>query len=449
VKKIGGKLFAGFLCMTVISIGLLWLVQAVFMKDNYLNQRVQSINSYIDGMNKSGATDYKIIESVLNVSIMAVDTAGKAEYVSGNLPMKGLLQRKITELMEKNTDGQVQYLQEAPQETRYAEMTRKLDSGIYLFVVFSLVDVNEASRMLLQQLWIITAALLALSLILAVILSRMFSKPIVRVTNAAREMSEGKLDISLPVKSRDEIGQLTKALNELGAELKKTEDLRRELIANVSHELRSPLSVIQGFAETVRDVTWPDEKKRSFQLTIISEEAQRLSKIVSDILDYSRLQSGVESLCVEDFNVCTVLKEAVSRYEIEGNRKGLIIGLDCPDVKVRFDKGRFIQVVGNLLNNAVNHAFEHTEIHVSAENIDDAARITIENKGKPIPYDELDRIWDRYHRVPQTGDGRNTGTGLGLSIVKSILSQHGVSFGVSSDEKSTVFWFDTVPVKRV
>ena len=445
MKHIVSKLFAGFLCMAVLTVGLLWLVQAVFFKDSYLNARVDAISRALKDAVPAGDADYQELEASLNVSLLAVDSAGGVIYMSQGLPMRGLLTRQLPELMQSSAEGEVQYLQTDSQDTRYALLGQAKAEG-YIFAVFSLVDVGEASRLLLQQLWIITAVLLAAALVLAVVLSRMFSRPIVRVTRAAKHMAEGKYDVALPVGTRDEIGQLTATLNELGSELKKTEDLRRELIANVSHELRAPLAIIQGFAETVRDVTWPDEEKRTAQLTMISEEAARLSRVVTDILDYSRLQSGVDKISVSDFPGNPALREIASRYEIEAGKKGVAIQFVCPEITLRFDPGRFTQVVGNLLGNAIHHAADASTIHIRCEQAEGGAKISVENTGQPIPEGELERIWDRYYRAPQTGGEKSVGTGLGLSIVKSILIQHNVPFGVSSDEEHTVFWFMTLPI---
>jgi signal transduction histidine kinase len=310
------------------------------------------------------------------------------------------------------------------------------------------VDVENASRILLQQLWIITAVLFVLSITLAIILAHMFSRPIRRVTQAAREMASGMLDIHLPVCSKDEVGQLTVALNELGVELKKTENLRHELIANVSHELRSPLTVIRGFAETVRDVTWPDQEKRSSQLTMIADEASRLSKIVSDILDYSRLQAGVDHIEITDFSVCSKLSEVIDHYKPEAEKKNLSLNLDCPDLTVRFDQNRFSQVLINLLNNAINHAAIGSSVFINVAVKSHEARVSIQNSGKSIPAEELSQIWDRYYQAEQINDNKPLGTGLGLSIVKSIFDVHGVSYGVHSQNELTVFWFDTLPLTK-
>ena len=444
MKHIVSKLMIGFLSMALLAVALIWLIQAVFLSDGYLNQRVNTIEATLSGVDTFANTDFASLESSLNISLLAVDEDGAVVYQSDTLPMRGLILKKIPEMIDSVGDG-IQYLQTESPETRYALVSLQVSEG-YLFAVFSMVDVTEASRVLLQQLWIITAVLTAAALLLSILLSRLFSRPILRVTKAAREMSEGNYNIVLPVATRDEIGQLTNALNELGVELGKAEDLRKELIANVSHELRAPLAIIQGFAETVRDITWPDEKKRTEQLTMIAEEATRLSGMVTDILDYSKLESGTEGISLSNFESGQALNELIGRFEIEAGKKDVALELNCPDCTIRFDRGKFIQVMNNLLINAVQHAPKRSVVRVRCEETGGALRISVENAGKPIPPEEIGKIWDRYHRAPQSGSAGSLGTGLGLAIVKSILTQHGVRYGVSSDEARTAFWFETVPL---
>ena len=328
-------------------------------------------------------------------------------------------------------------------ESRYALLSRAVDGGT-LFLVFSLVDVSEASRVLLQQLWIITAVLVAAALVLSFVLSRLFSRPIVAVTNAAKTMAAGDYSVKTRVSTRDEIGQLTRALNELGDELGKTEELRRELIANVSHELRAPLTIIRGYAETVRDVTWPNEEKRTAQLNAICEESARLGALVSDILDYSKLESGAEAMTPVEFSLADALGEIVDRFALAAGKREVSLSLVCEGGEVRFDRGQFTQVVSNLLDNAIRHARAQSQVRVSCEARGARQRVLIENAGEPIPAEELPKIWDRYHRAPRAGEAGGLGTGLGLAIVKSILTRHGVAYGVESDETRTVFWFETM-----
>ena len=442
MKRISAKLALACFGMAALAVALVWLVQAVFLSDSYLNQRVATIDEAVSGVKIDADTNYAGLESALNVSLLAVNESGGVVYQSDGLPMRGQIVKKISELTER-AGGGVEYLQTETTESRYALLSRAVDGGT-LFLVFSLVDVSEASRVLLQQLWIITAVLVAAALVLSFVLSRLFSRPIVAVTNAAKSMAAGDYSVKTRVSTRDEIGQLTRALNELGDELGKTEELRRELIANVSHELRAPLTIIRGYAETVRDVTWPNEEKRTAQLNAICEESARLGALVSDILDYSKLESGAEAMTPVDFSLADALGEIMDRFALAAGKREVSLSLACEGGEVRFDRGQFTQVVSNLLDNAIRHARAQTQVRVSCEARGARQRVLIENAGEPIPAEELPKIWDRYHRAPRTGEAGGLGTGLGLAIVKSILTRHGVAYGAESDETRTVFWFETM-----
>lgn len=442
MKHIFSKLMLAFLGMAALTICLIWLVQALLLGDSYLKGRIASIDAATERFVLSEETDYAALEESLNISLLSLDPDGSILYQSDGLPMRGQIVRRIPELAAA-AGGGVEYLQTETEDARYALLSRAVPGG-FLLIVFSLVDVNEASRVLLQQLWILSAVLLLMALLLSVVLSRLFSRPILRVTAAAKRLAAGDYGTFVSVSAKDEIGQLTRALNELGTELGKAESLRRELIANVSHELRVPLTIIQGFAETVRDITWPDEEKRNAQLTMIAEEATRLSGMVNDILDYSKLESGSETISLSSFDGGEVLSEVIGCYEMEAGKKDIAIELQCRAGTITFDRGMLIRVLNNLVANAVQHAYRRTVVTVRCEERGNAARISVENTGAPIPENELESIWDRYHRIPQTGAAGSLGTGLGLAIVKSILVQHGVDYGVKSDPSRTVFWFDTL-----
>ncbi len=445
MNRIVTKLALAFLGMAALAVALIWLVQAVFLSDSYLNQRVATIDTVASAVAVAADTDYAALEDTLNVSILAVNENGIAVYQSDDLPMRGQIVKQIPDLIE-TAGGGVEYLQTDTSDAHYALLSRAVEGGT-LLIVFSLVDTAEASRVLLQQLWIITAVLMSAALLLSILLSRLFSRPIVAVTRAAKTMAAGDYSVKTAVTGKDEIGQLTRALNELGDELGKTEELRRELIANVSHELRAPLTIIRGYAETVRDVTWPNEEKRTAQLNAISDESVRLGALVSDILDYSKLQAGAEELRPSEFSCVEALGETVCRFELEAGRRDIALELSCPQGDVRFDRGQFAQVVNNLLDNAVRHAKARSRIRVTGQPLGGGMRISVENAGEPIPAEELPRIWDRYHRAPKPGEAGGLGTGLGLAIVKSILERHGVKYGAESDEQRTVFWFETVRMK--
>lgn len=443
---IAGKLFLGFLGMAILTVGLLWFIQAGLMRNSYLQSRVTAMDSAIRTAAESGNPNVDVLKSELNANLMVFNNDGTLRTLTQGTPMMGMMTRTVQAMVPDEANGTMRII-ENPTGVRYAVLGHPIQGGGYLFAVFSLADADEAARVLRDQLWLITLILLASAIVFALILSRGFARPITAVTDAARSLAGGNLDVQLPVRSRDEIGDLTVALNELSVQLHQTENLRKELIANVSHELRAPLAVIRGYAETVRDVSWPDEVRRTRQLNMIAEESARLSRVVTDILDYSRLQAGVERLSLARFGLQPALEQAVRRHELHAAERGIEIRLQTPEADARFDRDKLDQVLDNLINNALNHAPAGSVISIGATPADKGAcRITICNAGEDIPQDELALIWERYYRVQQVGEARRLGTGLGLSIVKSILQRHEVDFGVSSGHQETCFWFETCPL---
>ena len=180
MKHISTKLVLAFFGMAALAVGLVWLVQAVFLSDSYLNQRVASIDSAVKHVVIEADTDYAALESALNISLLAVNSDGNVVYQSDGLPMRGQIVKRVKELAQE-AGGDVEYLQTELEEARYALLSRAVEGGT-LLIVFSLVDVSEASRVLLEQLWVITGVLLLAALALSVALSRLFSRPIVSVT---------------------------------------------------------------------------------------------------------------------------------------------------------------------------------------------------------------------------------------------------------------------------
>ena len=357
MRSIGQKLFLGFIAMAVLTIGVLWLIQAGVMRDSYVRERIGRVDQAIkQAVSASEANqDYDALAERLNASLVVVGKQGDVLYRSQGLPMMGMMLRAIQAMVPGQTTGEVQFVQSMAGAGRYAVLGHAMPDGRYLFAVFSLADVDEAAAILRRQLWIVTVILFVSASLLAVFLSRRLSRPIQAVTAAAHELARGNLAGALPVTSQDEVGRLTTALNELSRELQKTDQLRKELIANVSHELRAPLAVIKGYAETVRDVTWPQEDKRRAQLTMIADEADRLTAVVRDILDYSRLQSGVQKIQSKDVALRPVLEQVLARYEQQARLAGLSFDLSADDLRIRFDEARLIQVLHNLISNAINH----------------------------------------------------------------------------------------------
>ena len=255
-----------------------------------------------------------------------------------------------------------------------------------------------------MQLIILTVVLTIAASILAAVGSGYFTKPIFAIKHTVDRLAENDFSARADVNRKDELGELAESVGLLGQALARVDVLRKEVIANVSHELRSPLSVISGYAELVRDIHWKDEAARNEDLDLIIEESNRMSEMVNDILD----------------NV----KASLTTYQ---------------GTQITFHS---ICVLRNLLYNAINHTPEGDTITVSLESKGShTVRLSVTNPGTPISEEDKKIIWERYQRS-QHQSGRRMGTGIGLSIVSTILNAHGMKYGVDSDEKGTSFWFE-------
>ena len=294
------------------------------------------------------------------------------------------------------------------------------------------------------QLIILTVVLTIAASILAAVGSRYFTKPIFAIKRTVDRLAENDFSARADVNRHDELGELADSVGLLGQALARVDVLRKEVIANVSHELRSPLSVISGYAELVRDIHWKDEEARNEDLDLIIEESNRMSEMVNDILDYSQLQSGYIRLRPEYLDFTGLAESETSHCAAAAATYGIQIQFEAPadSVFINADPLKLSQVLRNLLYNAINHTPEGETITVSLEQKSDhTARLSVKNPGTPISEEDKKIIWERYQRS-QHQSGRRMGTGIGLSIVSTILNAHGMKFGVDSDEKGTAFWFE-------
>lgn len=306
------------------------------------------------------------------------------------------------------------------------------------------IRTDTAFRFNRMQLIILTVVLTIAASILAAVGSRYFTKPIFAIKHTVDRLAENDFSARADVNRQDELGELAESVGLLGQALARVDVLRKEVIANVSHELRSPLSVISGYAELVRDIHWKDEKARNEDLDLIIEESNRMSEMVNDILDYSQLQSGYIKLRPEAFDFTGLAESETSHCAAAAATYGIRVRFDAPkeSVFIYADPLKLSQVLRNLLYNAINHTPEGDTITVSLETKDDhTLRLSVTNPGVPISEDDKKIIWERYQRS-QHQSGRRMGTGIGLSIVSTILNAHGMKYGVDSDEKGTSFWFE-------
>ena len=326
----------------------------------------------------------------------------------------------------------------------------KIEDGTYAFISTSLEPIGATVSVLKRQLILILIIVLILAFLIGNIISRKISNPIEKLTNTSKRMINGNHNVEFKTDSDiEEIKELETTLNNMVEGLSEIDVLRRELLANVSHDLKTPLTLIKANAEMVKDLTYKNQEKRENNLNTIIDEVDRLNLLVEDILDLSKMQSGKIELQKEEFNLNNVIKTIVDKFSVLCEKDGYKIEYVGFDYKVLADKKKIEQVIYNLINNAINYTGEDKKVYIKLLKIKNGIRVEVIDTGKGIDDEDINYIWDKYYKVDKKYKRVTYGTGLGLSIVKNILLQHDFDYGVDSKKGiGTKFYFEIKNTKK-
>lgn len=470
------KIFLYILLFAAVMIVLLWLSQIVFLHDFYqaikqgeIKDAAQIIEQNID--NEDIDTLIERIIHRYDVCVRIADMDGEDVYTSDIMPdciIHKMPAFQFSVLAKETEENGGSFLRIMPQikfsgteydTQRFMGNVPPPDSGVVESMIYTktittsdgqtmllalnsvITPVNSTVETLKVQLLYITFILIGCALVVALIISRHVGKPIIKINKAAKKLAKAEYDVRFEGEGYREIAELAATLNYAARELSKVDNLRKELIANISHDLRTPLTMITGYAEVMRDL--PGENTPE-NVQIVIDEARRLTTLVNDVMDLSKLQAGTQAPNITRFNLTQMIRDIMLRYAKLKEQEGYRIAFESDgDIMVEADETRIGQVVYNLINNAITYAGEDKKITVRQLTKDEVVRVEVEDDGEGIPKDQLPYIWERYYKVDKTHKRASVGTGLGLSIVKGILDMHAARYGVDSVEgKGSVFWFE-------
>jgi len=338
----------------------------------------------------------------------------------------------------------------------------------YAFAIASLQPVNEA-MLVLKDYYVYALIIVFLVIILlSFYYSKIIVKPLIKINRVTKKMANFDFSEKLPVTADDEIGGLSGSINTLSVNLKdridrlnvantklqqdiererQLEKTRKEFISGVSHELKTPLSVIRSFAEGIKDGV---SKDTSYYTDVILEETENMNRLIVEMLELAKLESGTYKLDMTTFSIGELTQQVYTKLLFSMEEKHLQVNIDAdPSILVTANRSRIEQVVVNLLSNAIRYTPEGEKIQVSIIEAKDTVKVEIENTGNPIPEESLEKIWDRFYRLDASRSRHTGGTGLGLSIVKNILDLHHAEYGVYNTTNSVVFYFNLQKVKEV
>lgn len=463
-NSINFKLWAYFVLFAAFLLSLLWLLQILFLNTYYQEMKIAQTNRVANEITeeygKEGFIETIRSLSVTNDMYIQIETDDAILFSPGNesarmptymyLPEMNTVRKLLVQgnrrstsiiIPEKSPDGHGQR-----KTLAYASYLENSEDGTVILYIFSpLFPVDSTVGILRNQLVYVTIISLCLAFCISLYLSKRISKPIRNITRSAEKLAAGEYGVPFEGGHYTEIMQLADTLNMTSVELQKTDALRKDLIANVSHDLRTPLTMVKSYAEMIRDLSGDNPEKRMAHLEVIIEEADRLNLLVSDMLALSKLQTHVTPVEKVQFNLSEAAQSIISAFGIYESRDGYKFILECPEneVEVNADENKIKRVISNLLNNAIKYCGEDKEVVIRILDMDGAARCEISDHGMGIAAEEIDQIWDRYYKASTHHVREAQGTGLGLSIVKEIILLHNGRYGVQSKEgMGSTFYFE-------
>ncbi|MBK9782524.1 MAG: HAMP domain-containing protein [Anaerolineales bacterium] len=422
--KLSTKLILAFLLVSIFSTGIIVLSSRIlanreferFMDDRYQSELAEELARYYrnnqtwDGVENEfqrygHEPDKNSEPHPLYFSIS--DTQGNI-IVAGNGYTKGEpcneedLENGFPIQVDNNTVG-VLLLPTSPNQRSPLdyEFLRRLNGSIFLSAFATLI----------------------LALFLGVLLSRSISRPIQELTKATHNMADGNLGQQVPVRSRDEIGELTQSFNKMSADLARSFNLRKQMTADIAHELRTPLSLILGHAEGVKDgVLKPN--RENFE--IIREEAERLEHLVNDLRTLSLADAGELSVDFQSVDVNVLMRDVHAHYLTLFNQQRIALNLEAAPgiLTVNLDPGRFTQVLNNILDNALRHTPEGGSVELKTKLTEKRIQLSVKDSGEGVTPEEAQHLFDRFYRVDASRTRDDGGSGLGLAIAKSIVEMH-------------------------
>jgi signal transduction histidine kinase len=459
---ISWRLFGTLALFVILSLVIIWVFQIgllnEFYEDSKLEEFAQTENEIFEFIGNeermADAAERRSSETNTCIRVFKVTDSTAQEIISADVNIECTIhqmhEQGLSRLYEKAVSHDGVYIKkiidptnkETALRTLYVAVKTTVSQEKYVVMMDSeLIPLTATVTALRRQFGWIMCILIMGALVVALAVSKIICVPLQRMSRSARRLATGDYKTEFTGGGYKEAEELAEALNYAAAELAKNDDLQHELVANISHDLRTPLTMIKGYSEVMRDI--PGENTPE-NVQVIIDETERLTELVNDMLDLSKIRAGTRKPELENFNLTETVRAVLKRYEKLTEKDNYVISFEAEeDVYVTADRTMLLQVIYNLTNNALNYTGEDKRVSIVQSVWDNKVRISVIDTGEGIADEDLPHIWDRYYKVDKVHKRAKIGTGLGLSIVKGILEAHGCAYGVESrvDEGSN-FWFE-------
>ena len=440
------QIYLGVFCAVLLL--TVWLFELAFFSISYKNYQkklVTSIADKIQDSNNLSSDEVELMAYENNICITIFDTFGDIkEY---NTKMNGCMlnssntndvvysflnsqNKKISKIIKSDKDN-IGYM--------YGVKNKGLD----IFIYTPLKDHSVVNTVMKDQLVYLIIIAIFISCAVSLFISNLITKPIRNITNNAINIGKEIYDTSFNETGIKEIDDLQTALNTAQKELSKVQAYQKDLIANVSHDLKTPLTMIRAYAEKIKDISYKNKDTLDSDVNIITDEVDRLTLLVNDILDLSKIENNVDTLAIEEYDIVPQIKEILKKYDIIKDAEDDTFITDLPtSVLINADKSKIGQVIYNLINNAINYTGDDKKVYISLKKENKSYIFKVTDTGKGIKEDEIKNIWTKYYKNDKNHRRNVISTGIGLSIVKEVLEKHKFDYGVESKlNEGSTFYF--------
>ncbi|MBR7141075.1 MAG: HAMP domain-containing histidine kinase [Clostridia bacterium] len=486
-RREGGSLmlrtWVYFVGMTLIILAVLWVTEFIMFRSYYNDMKEREITNECRSIanNFTGEVtpeymhfvEQSVMDNTMRVTVFRIEgNADISEATNDNVrvlinvdpldghdkplfPKENFIDEEYTKHLKKGNEVfsyrtrsfMIQQRSDAYILVSGCEKTIGTDR-YYFCVVAPVIQFSATTTLLANQLVVATIACVIVAVLFSYAFAKNITRPITEYAQIARRMGKGE-KVTFHEVGMAEYDELAKTLNNASSELEKTEKMRRDFLANVSHDLRTPLTMVKAYAEMIRDISGSNEKKRTEHCEVIIDEVDRLTLLVNDILDLSKIQSGTRKPDFKKVDLSVTIGDVVDRFAIYRENDGYNFVTEiAEECLVRCDERMLEQILYNLISNAVNYTGEDKKVTIKLTKTESVARVEVSDTGKGIAPAEKDKIWERYYRASQAKRAV-VGSGLGLSIVKNLLIVNKAKYGVDSVvNHGTTFWFELPLVQK-
>ena len=471
-------LFTG---LVFVFLGAILLINQFFLEDYYITQKEDTLKSSFMKLeklkNEEGIPDTWIKESseknlswvVLSPEGVIVGGVGEKDMLAsrlfGYLYGIGGKEKVKTKVLEQSDQYVIQKSEDNFVDMDYVEIWGELDNQNYCIIRTPLESIRESVNISKGFYLYVGLAVLVISFVIIALVTRRITKPICQPTKLSQQMA--KLDFGVKYESRagNEIDTLGENFNFMSMQLQNTiselqqangqlhrdieekiriDEKRKEFLDNVSHELKTPIALVQGYAEGLRENISDDPESREFYCDVIMDEAAKMNKLVRNLLNLNQLESGVDLVTMEEFDLVEVIRGVIQASDILVQQKEARVIFNSQEpVMVWADEFKIEEVITNYFTNALNHLDENKIVEIKILKMDEhIVRVTVFNTGKAIPEEDLDQIWNKFYKVDKARTREYGGSGIGLSIVKAIMESMRQQCGVENFKNGVQFWFE-------